>query len=66
MTNTNYMVWTYRISGPHLWSWVENKLGNRNTLNIRINYYNNYKSSSGDNDVDCGSGSIKIFILGWT
>lgn len=66
MSNTDYAVWTYRISSGYIWSWVENKLGNKNTLRLRIDYYNNYKDNSGNIDVDCGSGSIKIFILGWT
>ena len=65
MTNTDYMVWAYRISSGYLWSWVENKLGNKSTIDIKIGYYNNYRDSSGNNDVDCGSGTIKVFILGW-
>ena len=65
MTNTDYMVWTNRISSAYIWSWIENKLGNKSPLNIRIDYYNNFKDSSGNIDVDCGSGTIKVFILGW-
>ena len=60
------MVWTYRINVKYLWSWIENALANRGTKNIRISYYNNYRDSSGNVDVDCGSGTIKVFILGWT
>ena len=65
MTNADYMVWTYRISSAYLWSWIENKLGYKNTLNLRIDYYNNYIDKSGNSNIDCGSATIKIFILGW-
>ena len=65
MTNTDYMVWTYRISSQYLWSWIENRLANKSTLNIRIGYYNNYRDSSGNYDIDCGPATIKVFILGW-
>ena len=65
MTNSNYTVLTYRTTIGYIWSWIENVLANRGTKNIQISYYNNHITSSGNNDVDCEPGTIKVFILGW-